>query len=169
MRVKPARVIRAGLYVFLIPVVVAGYVPFRILRAGGRVHLPPISIASALAFVCILLGSGIVAASVWAFLTEGHGTLAPIDPPKRVVVGGLYRFTRNPMYDGVLLVLLGEAWMFRSLPLLCYAAGFLVVVHLFVVIFEERALESRFGAEYRAYRAAVPRWGFRSRRSSNAR
>lgn len=169
MRVKPALALRAGLYVILIPVVVAGYVPLRILRAGGHVYLPPISVSSALAFGCILLGSGFVAACVWRFLTEGHGTLAPIDPPRHLVVGGLYRFTRNPMYDGVLLVLLGEAWMFRSLPLLCYAAGFLVAVYLFVVLFEERALESRFGEEFRAYRAAVPRWGFRFRRKPSGR
>lgn len=166
---KPFLALRAGLFVILVPLVVAGYVPFRILRAGGHTRLPPISVSSALAFGCILLGSGVLAACVWRFLTEGHGTLAPVDPPRRLVVGGPYGVTRNPMYNGVLIVLLGEALLFRSLPVLCYAAGFFAAVHLFVVLYEERALESRFGAEFRAYRAAVPRWGFRLRRSSVAR
>jgi protein-S-isoprenylcysteine O-methyltransferase Ste14 len=157
---KPALALRAAFSVALIPVAVAGYVPLRILRAGNHGHLPPISVSSALALLCILLGSGVVLACVWAFMAVGKGTLAPVDPPRRLVVGGLYRFTRNPMYNGVLIVLLGEAWLFRSLPVLCYAAGFFIVVHLFVVLYEERALESRFGESFRAYRAEVPRWGF---------
>jgi protein-S-isoprenylcysteine O-methyltransferase Ste14 len=157
---KPALALRAGLFVVLIPVAVAGSVPLRILRARGQVRVPPISVSSAVGFGCILLGSGVVLTCVWAFLTEGHGTLAPIDPPRHLVVGGLYRFTRNPMYNGVLIVLLGEAWLFRSLPVLCYAVGLFVLVHLFVVYFEERSLESRFGESFRAYRSEVPRWGF---------
>jgi protein-S-isoprenylcysteine O-methyltransferase Ste14 len=97
---------------------------------------------------------------VWAFLASGQGTLAPIDPPKQLVVIGLYRFTRNPMYNGVLAILLGEAWLFHSLAVVEYAAGFLVAAHIFVVLYEERALSSRFGESFREYRSAVPRWGF---------
>ena len=94
------------------------------------------------------------------FFAAGHGTLAPIDPPRQLVVSGLYRFTRNPMYNGVVAVLLGQAWFFSSVRLLDYAATVLVCFHLFVVLYEEPSLESRFGESYLSYRKAVPRWGF---------
>jgi protein-S-isoprenylcysteine O-methyltransferase Ste14 len=148
------------LFVFLIPGTVAVYVPLRILRAAGRLHLPARSPASIGAACLILLGGTILLACVWEFFASGQGTLAPIDPPRQLVVTGLYRFTRNPMYNGVLAALLGEAWFFHSFEVLRYAAGFVVTVHLFVVFYEERTLRSRFGESFRSYRAAVPRWGF---------
>lgn len=160
---KPGLPIRATFFVILLPVTVAGYVPFRILRASGDARLPRLGFSSALAFGTILLGAAVALSCVWTFFSEGRGTLAPVDPPRRLVVGGPYRFTRNPMYNGVLAVLLGEAWMFRSAPVLWYAAAFFAAAHLFVVFYEERRLASRFGESFRAYRAAVPRWGFRLR------
>ena len=100
---------------------------------------------------------------VWDFFATGKGTLAPIDPPRFLVVQGLYRFTRNPMYNGVVALILGEAGLFRSVALVEYALLVLVLFHLFVVLYEEPALESQFGEAYRAYRRAVPRWGFTTR------
>jgi protein-S-isoprenylcysteine O-methyltransferase Ste14 len=94
---------------------------------------------------------------------RGGTTLAPIDPPRQLVVRGLYRFTQNPMYNGVVAILLGETWLFGSVPLLQYAVVIFVLFHLFVVIYEEPALESRFGESFRAYRAKVPRWGLTAR------
>ena len=87
----------------------------------------------------------VLLASVWEFFAAGDGTLAPIDAPRQLVVSGLYRFTRNPMYNGVVAVLLGQAWFFSSVRLLEYAATVLVCFHLFVVLYEEPSLESRFG------------------------
>jgi protein-S-isoprenylcysteine O-methyltransferase Ste14 len=152
--------LRAILFVFLIPGTVAVFIPLRILRVAGHLHLPAASIAACGAGALILAGSAVLLACVWEFFASGQGTLAPIDPPRQLVVTGLYRFTRNPMYNGVLVMLLGEAWLFHSFEVLRYAAGFVVTVHLFVVLYEERTLRSRFGESFRSYRAAVPRWGF---------
>ncbi len=152
--------IRSLLFLILIPGTVAGYIPLRILRGSGQLSLPGVSASSVLAGCLILLGASVLLRCVWDFLVAGRGTLAPIDPPKHLVVRGLYRYTRNPMYNGVLTVLLGEAWLFHSTALLLYAVVIFTMFHLFVVLYEEPALKSRFGESYRDYRAAVPRWGF---------
>lgn len=152
--------LRALLFLFLIPGTVAGYIPFRILRATGETFIPSPSAGSLLAGCVILSGAGVLLRCVWDFFSAGRGTLAPFDPPKLLVARGLYRFTRNPMYNGVLAVLAGEAWLFRSTALLEYAALMFIIFHLAVVVYEEPALESQFGESYRAYRRAVPRWGF---------
>ena len=152
--------LRSLLFLILIPGTVAGYIPLRILRASKQPLIPSLSAASVLAGCLILLGASVLLRCVWDFFSAGRGTLAPVDPPKLLVVHGLYRFTRNPMYNGVLAVLLGEAWLFRSVALLQYAVLVFVVFHLVVIVYEEPVLESRFGESYRAYRRAVPRWGF---------
>jgi protein-S-isoprenylcysteine O-methyltransferase Ste14 len=115
-----------------------------------------------------VLGVSVLLRCVWDFFAAGGGTLAPFDPPKLLVVRGLYRFTRNPMYNGVVAVLLGEAWLFRSTSLLQYALFVFVLFHLMVVIYEEPVLEAQFGESYRAYRATVPRWGFTLRPLSSS-
>jgi protein-S-isoprenylcysteine O-methyltransferase Ste14 len=157
---KTLLAIRSLLFLILIPGTVAGYIPLRILRASGQRFIPDVSAASVLAGCLILLGASVLLRCVWDFLVAGRGTLAPIDPPRHLVVRGLYRFTRNPMYNGVLAVLAGEAWLLRSAALLQYAIFIFILFHLVVIIYEEPALKSRFGESYRAYRAAVPRWGF---------
>jgi protein-S-isoprenylcysteine O-methyltransferase Ste14 len=88
----------------------------------------------------------------------GKGTPAPFDPPRRLVIRGPYRYLRNPMYLGAALALLGAALFYRSLPLLGYVGGFLLVTHGFVVWYEEPTLGRLFGAEYQAYRTRVRRW-----------
>jgi protein-S-isoprenylcysteine O-methyltransferase Ste14 len=157
---KPFLLARAAFFVVLLPGTVAGYIPLRILRATGRFHVPGFSPSSCAAALILVAGGIILLRCVWDFFAAGEGTLAPIDAPKRLVVRGLYRFTRNPMYNGVIGILAGEAWLFHSLDLVDYALVVLVVFHLFVVIYEERALEARFGESYRDYRRLVPRWGF---------
>jgi len=152
--------IRSLLFLILIPGTVAGYIPWRILRASHQLALPVLSISSALAAGLALLGIGVLLVCVWNFFQAGRGTLAPFDPPKQLVVRGLYRFTRNPMYNGVTALLLGEAWFFQSSGLFQYTLAIFIMFHLMVVIYEEQALETQFGESYRAYRAAVPRWGF---------
>ena len=92
------------------------------------------------------------------FMTIGRGTPAPIDPPTRLVVQGLYRFVRNPMYLSVGTLLVGEVIVSASLALAAYTALVWLAWHLVVVFLEEPALERTFGDEYRAYRASVPRW-----------
>jgi protein-S-isoprenylcysteine O-methyltransferase Ste14 len=152
--------LRSLLFVILLPGTVAGYIPWRILRGSGQSVVPRFSATAALAGGLALAGACVLLWCVWDFFAAGRGTLAPIDPPRKLVVRGLYRFTRNPMYNGVVAILLGEAWLFRSIPLLQYAVAVFVLFHLFVVFYEEPALQSRFGESYREYRAKVPRWGF---------
>ena len=157
---------RSLLALILIPGTVAGYLPWRILRAREQLVVPGLSISSAMAAILVLLGTGVLLVCVWDFFQAGRGTLAPFDPPKQLVVRGLYRFTRNPMYNGVIALLVGEAWFFHSTALFQYALVIFVLFHLMVVIYEEPALESKFDESYRAYRAAVPRWGFTVRPSA---
>ena len=94
----------------------------------------------------------------WGFAKRGQGTPAPIDPPKKLVVDGPYGVVRNPMYWSVALVILGEALMFRSLPLAELGGAFVAATMLFVLLYEEPALRRKFGAEYEEYCRRVPRW-----------
>ena len=155
--------LRAIFFVLLLPGTVAGYVPFGILRAADRLRVPELSLSSVGASILAIAGAVVLLRCVWDFFAKGKGTLAPIDPPRVLVVSGLYRFTRNPMYNGVIALIVGEAWLFSSVSLLEYALLMLVFFHLWVVLYEEPTLESLFGESYRAYRRAVPRWGFTTR------
>jgi protein-S-isoprenylcysteine O-methyltransferase Ste14 len=108
--------------------------------------------------VVILLGAAIYFRCAWEFAVRGLGSPAPIAPTKFLVTTALHRYVRNPMYIGVLTVLLGEAVTFRSAVLLGYATFFCVPVELFVVFYEEPALRRQFGESYEEYRRSVPRW-----------
>lgn len=143
------------LFTILVPGTVAVYVPILISRGRG------VSTQPALLTVGILLlvtGAGIYFWTVWDFATIGRGTPLPIDAPKKLVVNGLYRYTRNPMYLGVILVILGWACVFADMWLLVYALGVGIVVHLFVIGYEEPWLKALFGEEYEDYRRSVGRW-----------
>lgn len=155
--------LRALFFVVLMPGTVTMYLPLAILRSRGQWVAPPVSLGTVAAAFLVVVGLAVLLRCVWDFFSAGRGTLAPVDPPRHLVVRGLYRFTRNPMYNGVLAILLGEAWLFRSWALATYAALVFILFHLFVVLYEEPNLESRFGEDYRAYRRAVPRWGFTPR------
>jgi protein-S-isoprenylcysteine O-methyltransferase Ste14 len=155
--------LRSLFFLVLFPGTVAGYIPYRIVRSTGAVLPPERALAEVPAAILCAAGAAVLLSAVWKFFADGFGTLAPLDPPKRLVVSGLYRHTRNPMYNGVLAMLIGEAWLFRSAPLLAYAAGIFVAFHLFVTLYEEPALASLFGETFHDYRRAVPRWGFTRR------
>jgi protein-S-isoprenylcysteine O-methyltransferase Ste14 len=92
------------------------------------------------------------------FAIEGIGTPAPVFPTERLVVRGLYRYVRNPMYLAVVSIVLGEALMLASPALVVYAAGLALGFHLFVVLYEEPTLRRTHGAAYAAFCARVPRW-----------
>lgn len=104
------------------------------------------------------LGGMIALWCILTFVSLGKGTPAPFDPPRRLVVRGPYRYVRNPMYSGAGLALAGAAVFYRSPALLGYAAGFLVAMHLLVVLYEEPTLARTFGEEYREYCNRVRRW-----------
>jgi protein-S-isoprenylcysteine O-methyltransferase Ste14 len=92
------------------------------------------------------------------FVVEGFGTPAPVAAPERLVIGGVYRYVRNPMYVAVLAAIVGQALLLGQLGLLLYAVAAWVVVAAFVRFYEEPTLTRRFGADYEAYRRAVPAW-----------
>lgn len=106
----------------------------------------------------VVLGAWGLLWCIWDFGRQGHGTLAPIDAPRFVVHSGLYRIVRNPMYVAVVMALVGEGLLFRSIRLLAWTAFVAVAVHSFVLVYEEPTLRGRFGSDYDAYRRAVPRW-----------
>ena len=107
-----------------------------------------------------VLGAGVVALAwcVRDFWATGKGTLAPWSPPRRLVTVGLYRFTRNPMYVAVLLILGGWALFYHSFMLVFYAGILATAFHLRVVLGEEPWLAQTHGVEWQAYQQAVPRW-----------
>jgi protein-S-isoprenylcysteine O-methyltransferase Ste14 len=146
--------LRALFFVLLLPGVIGYAVPISIGLDTGR----DIGALHLLGAPLQLAGTAILLWCVRDFAVRGRGTLAPVDPPKQLVAEGLYRWVRNPMYVGVVTVLLGHALWFGSRSLLVYAASVLTGFHLFVMLYEEPTLEESFGDSYRRYRAAVPRW-----------
>jgi protein-S-isoprenylcysteine O-methyltransferase Ste14 len=150
-------IVKTIVFLIVLPGTVLVYVPMWIL--AGETALPrPFAGLRALAAVPIAIGTAVLLRSAWAFAIVGRGTPAPIDPPRVLVVEGLYRYVRNPMYVAVQFVLLGEAAGFGSTELIVWAATCLVFMHLFVVLYEEPALGQKFGTEYDDYRRQVPRW-----------
>jgi protein-S-isoprenylcysteine O-methyltransferase Ste14 len=105
-----------------------------------------------------LLGFSAYAWCAYDFGAAGKGTPAPIDPPRTLVVRGLYRYSRNPMYLGVLCCILGEALFFESLSVTVYACMIFAGFHTFVQAYEEPKLHALFGEAFDAYCARVPRW-----------
>ena len=152
------------IFSILVPGTVAGIIPWLILQgAGGIVLLIPSFWM--LGFLPLLLGVGLYLWCAGAFTFIGKGTPAPIDAPVILVNKGPYRWVRNPMYIAVLSVIIGEAILFRSFPLVEYALLVGVIVHLFVVFVEEPSLRSQFGESYVTYLRTVPRWIPRSPRA----
>jgi protein-S-isoprenylcysteine O-methyltransferase Ste14 len=147
--------IKTILFLILVPGTVAGWAPYWLLQGGGRFDVGALRLAG---IIPIGLGTVILLWCFWEFVYSGRGTPAPIDPPKQLVVGGLYRFVRNPMYVGVGLILIGESLLFESGRLFVYTLGVGVVFNLFVLFYEEPTLRKKFGYEYAAYCRSVPRW-----------
>jgi len=142
------------LFTLVVPGTVAVYVPLFIAQ-----NRPPTSgPLFALALALLALGSAIYAWCMWDFATFGRGTPAPIAAPKKLVVRGLYHYTRNPMYVGVLTVILGWAVLFQAAALVLYILIVGTCFHLFIVLYEERQLQQEFGGEYEDYRRRVSRW-----------
>jgi protein-S-isoprenylcysteine O-methyltransferase Ste14 len=146
--------------IVLLPIMVAGVIPGLIVwrtdeaGIGSGLALFP----EALGVVLMAVGVVLVVGTVVLFAKVGEGTLAPWDPTRRLVVRGPYRRVRNPMISGVLFIILGEAALFRSVPLLIWFAAVLAVNAVYLPLVEEPGLSRRFGADYEAYRRQVPRW-----------
>lgn len=157
LRASALLAVRSLLWTALLPGLVAGYVPWRFLGLN-RLRLDVLSPRHVAGFLCIGGGAALLGACVWEFARAGRGTLAPVDPPRELVVGGLYRYVRNPMYLSVTMILLGEALLAGSRTLLLYWAAWFLFVNLFVIGYEEPELRRRFGAAYDEYARRVRRW-----------
>ena len=153
--------LRHLLSIALLPFSVAVLVPLWIARRYGVEATPgggPAAWAMQVLGVALLvLGLVFFATSLHRFATEGRGTLAPWDPPRALVVRGPYRYVRNPMISGVLLVLFGESLVLLSAAHAAWAVFFLALNLVYIPLVEERQLADRFGAPYREYCRHVPR------------
>jgi protein-S-isoprenylcysteine O-methyltransferase Ste14 len=158
---RAVKVLRHLLAVAVLPFTVAVIVPVSIARRAGITpalgeSASDVAVQVAGVFV-FLAGLVLFFASLRRF-AEGDGTLAPWDPPRRLVVRGPYRFVRNPMISGVLFVLFGEALVLRSRPHAEWAVTFLVINLVYIPLLEEPMLEARFGDGWRQYCRNVPRF-----------
>ena len=143
-----------ALFAFLaLPGMVAFVIPLLLITpASRRVWVEPWGL------VPLVLGVVVLALTVREFYVAGRGTLAPWSPPRTLVTSGLYRYSRNPMYVGVLLILCGWAIGLSSWVLAIYAAGIAIAVHVRVLANEEPFLARTHGEAWTAYRARVGRW-----------
>jgi protein-S-isoprenylcysteine O-methyltransferase Ste14 len=147
--------LRSIFWTLLLPGTMTVVIPYSILQENGaRIvvnwHLLGIGPIGA--------GAWILLSCVWHFQTSGHGTLAPVDPPKFLVIRGLYHYVRNPMYFGIVMILLGETLVFWSAGILWYSFIFIIIANLFIRFVEEPNLERQFGEPYREYCRSVHRW-----------
>jgi protein-S-isoprenylcysteine O-methyltransferase Ste14 len=146
---------RAIIAFLALPGVVAFAIPLAIgLNQRHSIPLRPLS------WPILVAGVSVLAWCVIEFYIAGRGTLAPWAPPNRLVSSGPYRFSRNPMYVGVALILISWAVLFSSLILTVYAAIVLLAFHIRVIAGEEPSLARTFGADWQSYRTRVPRWLF---------
>lgn len=147
----------AGSLVFLAlaPGVVAGVVPW--LLTDWDSTDPPLALKLA-GGLLIAAGVAVLLSAFARFVIEGIGTPAPVAPTEHLVVGGLYRYVRNPMYVAVAATIIGQAALLGRPALLLYAVAFMASVATFVHLYEEPVLTERFGDEYEAYRRGVPAW-----------
>ena len=149
-------ILRHLLSIAILPTTVLVIVPRWVLSATEATDPPWVmTVAGALV---ILVGFALFGWCVWLFARVGKGTLAPWDPTQRLVAIGPYRYVRNPMILGVATMLAGEALLFGSVALLAWLAIFVLINHTYFVSMEEPGLARRFGEQYDAYKAAVPRW-----------
>ena len=150
--------VRTVLFTIVMPGSVTAWLPWLLLASGLPHGSPALGPLRFLALVPLVIGGAVYLWCAWDFVTAGRGTPAPWDAPQRLVVRGLYRYVRNPMYAGITAILIGEVVLFESWWLLLYAAVIWLAFNTFVLAFEEPALRARFGASYDEYRRAVPRW-----------
>ena len=150
-------VLGSAIFFVIAPVVVAGVIPWWIAQGGEdtfRLEWPVRGLGAVLAAA----GALVLVDSFVRFAIQGLGTPAPVFPTKHLVITGLYRHVRNPMYVAVVAVILGQSLFHGSARVLEYGALVWLAFHLFVLAYEEPTLRAKYGAEYDAFCAAVPRW-----------
>jgi protein-S-isoprenylcysteine O-methyltransferase Ste14 len=134
------------------------FLPSRLLSSAGVAQPAAVGSWQIAGMLLGVIGGALALACILTFVLVGRGTPAPFDPPRRLVFAGPYRRIRNPMYLGAGLALAGAALFYRSIRLLAYAALFILVAHLFVVIYEEPTLRQTFDGDYQRYCRRAGRW-----------
>ena len=149
--------LRSAFWTIAFPGFAAGYVPWRFLDVRdvtfdwrNPLHL--------LGGLLVALGAILLLTCIYEFAARGRGTLSPADPPKELVVQGLYRYVRNPMYVSVMTILAGETLLVQSVEMLVYMLFFFTAATAFVIGFEEPYLRQQFGTSYEEYTRRVGRW-----------
>lgn len=148
---------KAVAFTLVVPVTVAGAAP-QLLAANFEIRELMIGPARYVGWILIVAGVGGYLGCARDFVRIGRGTPAPIDAPQKLVIRGLYRWSRNPMYVSVLLVVFGQAIILESLSVFAYGMVLWTGFHAFVLLYEEPRLTRQFGELYERYRTAVPRW-----------
>ena len=155
MMTRPAAAFGSILFFVLAPGTVAGLIPGWITRWDLSWSNPPLIVIGA---TWVVVGLIALVRCFARFATDGSGTPAPVAPTKSLVVTGLYRRVRNPMYLAVAMILFGQALMFASAALIAYGLVVWLAFQAFVLTYEEPTLRVTYGDQYTAYSAAVPRW-----------
>jgi len=148
----------SAIFFCVAPGLVAGVIPGAI--AGWQIGTPLLRLDffRIIGVILIIIGAAGLLDSMARFAFRGRGTPAPFAPPANLVVSGLYRYVRNPMYVSIVAAILGQALLFGNIPVLGYAVVVWCLFHLFVIKVEEPTLRSQFGESYSAYQSGVRRW-----------
>jgi protein-S-isoprenylcysteine O-methyltransferase Ste14 len=157
--------LRSLLWTFLLPGLTGFYLPWRYFGLR-EARLDSLDAAQLLGLAFMIVGAALLATCIFEFARSGRGTLSPVDPPRHLVVRGLYRYVRNPMYLSVTTIILGETLVARTQDMAVYLAVWFLCVNLFVLFVEEPELRRQFGASYEDYCRRVHRWIPRTERSS---
>jgi protein-S-isoprenylcysteine O-methyltransferase Ste14 len=165
---RPSAILGTLVFLLVAPGFVAGVVPWWITRWRFQPIPLNISLLRWIGAVLLLIGAAIVLDSFARFALQGLGTPAPVLPTKHLVITGLYRYVRNPMYVGVAGAIFGQALIFGSKELLLYGVLVWLAFHLFIYFYEEPTLRKTFGEEYDVFCREVPRWIPRSRRAPSS-
>lgn len=147
------------IFTILQPGIVAILIPFWLSGQSVKtIFIPPFVWHQFLGLSIFAVGLVVVLICVASFAIRGRGTLSPADPTKKLVISGLYRFSRNPMYIGVTMMLIGESIFFQSYIIGAYTLLIFMAFNIFIVFFEEPRLQDDFGSEYNEYVKKVRRW-----------
>ncbi|MFN2440899.1 MAG: isoprenylcysteine carboxylmethyltransferase family protein [Chitinophagaceae bacterium] len=145
-------------FTILQPGLVAGLIPYWILGEKVKHIAHPLQFYHYTGAIIFIIGFAIMLRCIISFAVEGRGTLSPADPTKKLVITGLYKYSRNPMYVGVTMILIGEAIFFQSVNLWIYLIFVFIVFNIFILLHEEPRLRKDFGEEYKQYCQKVRRW-----------
>ncbi|HET7873656.1 MAG TPA: isoprenylcysteine carboxylmethyltransferase family protein [Terriglobales bacterium] len=155
---RATAILGSAVFLVIAPGTVAVWAPWTI--SHWRVHPPLLGFGPFrwLGVLLIAAGLPVLLDSFLRFAVEGLGTPAPVAPPQHLVVSGLYRYVRNPMYVAVVSMVLGQGLLFGNVRVLEYGLAVWLAMHLFVISYEEPALRRKFGAEYEEFCRNVHRW-----------